>query len=118
MVLSALVDIIISTIDKGRYCMGLFLDFSKAVDTVNHQILVNKLDKYGIKGVANTWINNYFTNHKQLVSFNNNISSAKKVPQGSIFGPLLFLLHFNDIVNMSNNMFTILFADDTNVVID
>ena len=75
--------------------MGLFLDFSNAFDTVNHQILLNKLGKYGIRGVANTWINSYLTNRKQFVSYNDNVSAAKTVlcgvQQGSILGPLLFL---------------------------
>ena len=102
--------------------MGLFLYFSKAFDTVNHQILLNKLDKYGIMGVANTWINSYLTNRKQFVFFNDNVSAAKtvlcRVLQGSILGKLLFLLYVNDVVNVSDNMFPILFADDTNVFIN
>jgi len=67
MALSILVDKIISTIDKGRNIMGLFLDFSKAFDTVNHRILLNKFDKYYIDGVGNTWINSYLTNRKEFV---------------------------------------------------
>ena len=103
MVLSALVDIIISTVDKGRYTLwSLFLDFNKAFDIVNHQILSNKFDKYGVGGVANTRINSYLTNRKQFVSFNDNVSAAKTVLcgvlQGSILGSILFLLYVNDIM--------------------
>ena len=83
---------------------------------------MNNLDKYGIRGVTNTWINSYLTNREQFVSFNDSFSTAKTVlcgvPQGSILGSLLFLVYVNDIVNVSDKFFPILFADDTNVFID
>ena len=122
MALSILVDKVINSIDKGKYFMGLFLDFSKAFDTVDHEILLDKLDKYGIRGVCKNWITSYLSNRSQYVSFNSRNSTSSKiicgVPQGSIMGALLFILYVNDIVNVSNVLFPILFADDTNVFID
>ena len=102
-----------------RYTIGIFLDFSKAFDTVNHQILLQKLYHYGIRGVAYNWIESYLSNRMQYVSYNNAKSSTKQircgVPQGSVLGPLLFLIYINDLGNVSKELFTIMFADDTNI---
>ena len=80
--------------EKGHYVNGTFLDLSKAFDTLDHEILLNKLDNYGIRGVPHTWLRNYLCNRYQFVSNNNHYSMRKKVlcgvPQGSILGPLLF----------------------------
>ena len=82
--------------DKGRFGCGIFIDFQKAFDTVDHNILVKKLDHYGIRGVSNSWFKSYLNNRKQYVSingFNSELNDIKcGVPQGSVLGPLLFLL--------------------------
>ena len=101
------------------HAIGLFLDLSKAFDTVDHAILFDKLEYYGIRGLALDWIKNYFSNRTQYVEFNGKSSVRSKiscgVPQGSILGPLFFLIYINDINNVSAALNLILFADDTSV---
>ena len=95
------------------------MDLSKAFDTLNHDILLKKLEVYGIRGVTLSWFSDYLSNRQQYVDFNGKSSNLLSincgVPQGSILGPLLFLLYINDIINSTPFLSFILFADDTNI---
>ena len=89
---------------------------SKAFDVINHDILLTKLNNYGIRGIANKWFASYLCERSQFVDIDGNISSSKSitcgVPQGSILGPLLYLIYVNDI-HKSCNSNIVSFADDT-----
>lgn len=112
-----LVDDIVEGIDKGKFVGGLFLDLKKAFDTLNHDILLKKLERYGIRGIANNVIKSYLTNRKQFVHIGGESSNLVPikvgVPQGSNIGPLLFLLFINDLGRLPLNGTARLFADDT-----
>ena len=107
---------IYKTLDEKKSLLSIYIDFSKAFDTVKHDILLSKLQHYGIRGIINDWFRDYLTNRTQSTKISDKFSSPQHiqygVPQGSALGPLLFLLYVNDIANIFENTKSILFADD------
>ena len=117
--IAQLVDQIYEAVEKNDYTLGVFIDLSKAFDTVDHSILLKKLELYGITDRNYAWIKSYLSNRLQYIQTDEN-SRTKfcvvkcRVPQGSILGPLLFLLNVNDLKNASS-VLDLMFADDTNL---
>ena len=112
---------LLESLSNKQISLLLLIDFSKAFDMVDHTVLLKKLYHYGIRGPALNWLKSYLSYRKQFVSVNEMDSSTLDitygVPQGSILGPLLFVIYINDIPEIASYAKFILYADDANIII-
>ena len=112
-------DQIYNNLDNKKSLLAIYLDLSKAFDTIDHSILIHKLKYYGVQGTTLNWFTSYLTNRQQYVQVNDEVSSLKTistgVPQGSILGPLLFIIYMNDIAKVTDKFHFTLYADDTSL---
>jgi retron-type reverse transcriptase len=119
------------TLDNKQLAFGIFLELSKAFDVINHNLLLAKLEPYGLRGISHVWMRSYLTERSQFVEIHymeqktakmKTVTSSLKaikygVPKGSVLGPLLFLLFIYDLPQVIQGAEVVLFADDTNILI-